>query len=429
MLSQVTDLVTTDAANTYWLPPTTYLLTTGEYRTGATSYQINTYWRDGMCEHADVEGSCPSAPGEALIDPTMLQTIDAKIGDEVTVVYTGFGGDDEPVADYPQTYTIVGTYTIDDNASPYWFNPGHTGGDGSLRPPSLGSTTPPQAPALLVDQSSVTFNAATVAGADRPVDLDALDIATMDDAELQLATWQASIADQGPPILQPDDVTSYEALFDEVRSEQELLSRVTLAAVVPLIVLALLLLFVLVASAAEVRRQEVALAKLRGFSTGKVVRFAVAEPASVLLLTVPVGITLAVVGQRVLAGIWLGPTPFVVTTQAVVSAVIVTATALLAAFVAVLGVVREPLAASLSSATRRRSTSTWSLLAQGALVMLSVAAVVQILTSDATQSSSFVELLAPLFVAIGASVVALVLIGMLARLWMRRTADAGGVSV
>ena len=280
------------------------------------------------------------------------------------------------------------------------------------------------APALLVDQSSVTFNAATVAGADRPVDLDALDIATMDDAELQLATWQASIADQGPPILQPDDVTSYEALFDEVRSEQELLSRVTLAAVVPLIVLALLLLFVLVASAAEVRRQEVALAKLRGFSTGKVVRFAVAEPATVLLLTVPVGIALAVVGQRVLSGIWLGPTPFVVTTQAVVSAVVVTATALLAAFVAVLGVVREPLAASLSSATRRRGTSTWSLLAQGALVMLSVAAVVQILTSDATQSSSFVELLAPLFVAIGASVVALVLIGMLARLWMRRTADA-----
>ena len=107
---------------------------------------------------------------------------------------------------------------------------------------------------------------------------------------MQLATWQTAIADQGPPIIQPDDVTTFETLFDEVRAEQTLLSRVTLAAVVPLIVLALLLLYVLVASAAEVRRQEVALAKLRGFSTGKVVRFAVAEPAAVLLLTVPVGI-------------------------------------------------------------------------------------------------------------------------------------------
>ena len=46
----------------------------------------------------------------------MLQTIGAQVGDEITVVYTGFGGDDEPVVDYPQTYTIVGTYTIDDNA-------------------------------------------------------------------------------------------------------------------------------------------------------------------------------------------------------------------------------------------------------------------------------------------------------------------------
>jgi hypothetical protein len=78
--------------------------------------------------------------------------------------------------------------------------------------------------------------------------------------------------------------------------------------------------------------------------------------------------------------------------------------------------------------SRRRATSPWSLLAQGALVMLSVAAVVQIVSSDATQSSSFVELLAPLFVALGASVLAMVLIGLVARGWLRRTATRGGLS-
>ena len=88
--------------------------------------------------------------------------------------------------------------------------------------------------------------------------------------------------------------------------------------------LALLLLFVLIASAAEVRRQEVALAKLRGFSARKVVRFAVAEPAAVLLSTIPVGIGLAVLLERTIARTWLGSTPFVVTPQAVVSAVVVT---------------------------------------------------------------------------------------------------------
>ena len=59
------------------------------------------------------------------------------------------------------------------------------------------------------------------------------------------------------------------ALFEDVRAEQHLLSQITLAAIVPLVVLALLLLYVLISSAAEVRRQEVALAKLRGFSAAQ----------------------------------------------------------------------------------------------------------------------------------------------------------------
>jgi hypothetical protein len=51
MLSQVTDLVTTDAANTYWLPPTTYLLSTGEYRTGATATRSRPTGATGWCEN------------------------------------------------------------------------------------------------------------------------------------------------------------------------------------------------------------------------------------------------------------------------------------------------------------------------------------------------------------------------------------------
>jgi putative ABC transport system permease protein len=428
MLAQVTDLVTTDAANSHWQSPTTYLYSLGDYHSGPRTYQIKAYWRDGMCDLANVEGRCPSAPGEALIDPLMLRTIQGQVGDEIQVVYTGFADDGKRVVELPVDYTIVGTYTIDDHADPAWFNPARTSGDGSLRPPPLGRNVPLVAPSLLVDQSSITFAYTTVAGADRPIDLEQLDIATMDAAQRAVATWQTEIANEGPPILQPDEVITLEGVFEEVRAEQTLLSRVTLAAVVPLIVLALLLLYVLIASAAEIRRQEVALAKLRGFSARKVVRFAVAEPAAVLLLTIPVGIGLALLVERTIARTWLGSTPFVVTPQAVVSAVVVAAVALLAAFVAVLGVVREPLASSLASVSRTRVASRWSLLAQGGLVMLSAAAVVQIVSSDATRSSSFVELLAPLFVALGASVLAMVLIGGIARGWLRRTSSRGGLS-
>jgi hypothetical protein len=431
MLDSVTDLMSTEAAGSYWRPATTYLLTRGTYMAGAVPHPINTYWRDGMCDLAHVEGRCPSAPDEALIDPVMLRTIGKQVGDRVTVLFSAVGRDasgGESVEEYPQDFTVVGTYTIDDNADPDWFDPGRTGGDASLRPPSGTATTAPPAPALLVDGSGITFAPATVAGADRPIDTDKVDISTMDAAESALAQWQTEIANAPPPVLQPDDLVALDGVFDDVRAEHTLLSRVTLAAVVPLIVLALLLLYVLISSAAEVRRQEVALAKLRGFSTPQVVRFALAEPVAVLLLAVPFGMALAVVASRVVTRVWLGETPFVITPQAVASAVVVTASALLAAFVAVLGVVREPLATSLASATRRRTVSRWALLAQGALVMLSVAAVVQIVTSDATQSSSFVELLAPLFVALGAAVLAMVAVGVVARGWMARTTDRGGLS-
>ncbi len=428
MLTQAVDLVSTDAAHTSWLPPTTYLFSQGDFHLADRTYQIKAYWRDGMCELAHVEGRCPSAPGEALVDPLMLETIGGQVGDQVRIVYTAYSGNAEPVEDIPVDYTVVGTYTIDDQASPEWFNPARTFGDGSLRPPSLGSRAPLIAPSLLVDPSSITVPGSTIAGADRPVDLDKLAIDTTATTEDALAVWQSEIAAQGPPVMQLADAITLESVFAEVDAEQTLLSRVTLAAVVPLIVLALLLLFVLVAAAADVRRQEVALAKLRGFSTRKVVRFAVSEPATVLLLTVPVGIGVAVLLERTVSRTWLGATPLVVTTQAVASAVAVTLAALLAAFVAVLGVVREPLASSLTSVSRRRSSSRWALLAQGALVMLSVAAVAQIVTSDAERSSSFVELLAPLFVALGASVLAMALIGAVARGWMRRTATRGGLS-
>ena len=104
-------------------------------------YEINTYWREGMCEEAHVEGRCPSAPGEALIDPLMLRTIRGQVGDTIEVLFTGTRRNGK-VTDFPVDYTIVGTYAIDDHADTTWFNPARTFGDGTLRPPPLGSNVP-----------------------------------------------------------------------------------------------------------------------------------------------------------------------------------------------------------------------------------------------------------------------------------------------
>ncbi len=425
MVDTALDLMDSKVSNSYWMPPITYLESAGSYPSGSISHPINAYWREDMCDHAIVVGRCPSAPDEALIDPTMLTTIGEQVGDEVSITYTASAGTDKKVATFKQTWTIVGTYTIDSDVDAYWFDPAHTFGDGLLRPPP-GPGPPIPAPSLLVAASGIRYDA--IGGAERAIDMQRVDIDTMDAAQADLVQWQSQIAAQDPPVIQSDDVVTLQSLFDDVRAEQHLLSQITLAAIVPLVVLALLLLYILISSAAEVRRQEVALAKLRGFSVAKVVRFAVAEPVAVLVVAVPVGIALAVVCSRLVSNVWLGQTPLVVTPQAITSAVVVTVVALAGALVAVLGVVREPLAASLASTTRRRTASRWALLAQGALVMLSAAAVVQVVTSDATQSSSLVELLSPLFVALGASVLAMVGLAFLARAWMSRTSGRGGLS-
>ena len=429
MLDIARSLMDTPEADAYWLPTTRYLISDGEMRLGLRPYQIKAYWRQGMCERAEVVGECPDERLEALADPVMLRTLRKEIGDTITVIFEDTVSQtdgSQTVKEFPADYTVVGTYTIDDAASPYWFDPGRTGGDASLRPPAAANAVP-QAPALLVHPSSIDMASSSVAGADRPIDLSRLDIATMPDVQAQLVAWQASvIGGAGPQVTMGEELASLDVLFDDVRREQVLLSRVTLAAVVPLIVLALVLLYVLVAAAAEVRRPEVALAKLRGFSEGRVLRFAVAEPVVLLLVAIPLGVAGAVVAERVTGRWLLGPTPFVVTTPAVASGVAVAAAALTASFVAMLGVAREPLVSSLG-ATRRRRSSRWSVLGQGALVMLAVAAVAQVVTSDATRSSSVVELLTPLFVSLGGAVLAMLAIGVLARAWASRTADRGGL--
>ncbi len=90
MLAKVTDVATTDSGNAFWKPPTTYMYSLGDYHSGPRTYQIKTYWRDGMCDLAHVDGRCPTAPGEALIDPLMLKTIQGQVGDQIQVVYTGY---------------------------------------------------------------------------------------------------------------------------------------------------------------------------------------------------------------------------------------------------------------------------------------------------------------------------------------------------
>ena len=199
-----------------------------------------------------VEGRCPAGPDEALIDPTMLRTIEAEVGDTITVVLPRHGDHPEGQSSTvdirhrasrssaPTPSTTTPTRHGSTRAAPAGTAPCGRRPLGSTQPPrgsgaagrpvghhrapsvtsvaptgrstSTGSTSPPW---------TTPSGAAHLAGRDRRA--------------------------RGPRDLRATTRPPWTTSSTAVRAEQTLLSRVTLAAVVPLIVLALLLLYVLVA--------------------------------------------------------------------------------------------------------------------------------------------------------------------------------------
>lgn len=436
LLRQPTQTVSNEAVEKHWEDPKRYLLDMGTFPRGSLDLETGVYWQEGMCEDASIEGQCPTAPGEALMDAEMADTLELSEGDTFELAFTESWQSKERVSGSaalvfqsrrtPREFTIVGTYEIGNPDDPVWFQPARFQGDGLLRPPTGQNPTTPTAPALLVDKASMTSQT-FVAGADRPIDPNQVNLDTIDATARALTVYRDQyISDETAPDFESIDL---ESLFAEVRSEQTLLSRVTLAAAVPLVVLALLLLHMLVSAAADARRSQVALAKLRGFSPRRVFWFAVSEPFLIVLAATPAAVLTAYVGARLLVRTWLGGgPPVVVTPLALGAAGVVALTAMVTATVAVVGVVQEPLAASLASTTRKQVTSRLALVARSAVVMLAIAALVQVWSSRGTDSTTVLELLAPLFVGLALAVAGIVLLGLTARWWVSRTSTRGGVA-
>ena len=422
----------------YWTSETPWAWDQGgSFQHSGKQFAAPTYWREGMCDLARVTGRCPEAKNDALMQATLARTLGLQAGDTFDVSYS----DSYLVRtkQYPEgidaqkhrtvAYTIVGTYTVPDPGSPAWFDLSRFTGLDDLRvPPQRGTGSEPTAPALLVAPASMTSQTFRV-GVDRPVDTSAVDLAEMDRAAATAQRFKAAAidaADGGQDEVLPDlDLGS---VFDQVGSEHTLLSRVMIAALTPLVLLTLLLLFALVSTAAQARRTHVALAKLRGQSRAQVLRFALAEPFLVVALAVPVGVAIAVGTAQVVARGWLHPgIPVSLDGPAVASLLAVVVAALVASTVAALGVIREPLSASLAASVRPRPASRVSLVLRSAVVAVALAAVGNLVTSG-DQSSQLLALLTPMLVALAVAVGGAGLLRLLGRLWMRRTVSGGGTA-
>ena len=411
----------------------------GSFRFGPTTFVSPLYWRQGMCDLADVRGRCPSTADEALMQATQARTLGLSAGDTFAVTWSDSFLRRSNVSPSPEglevhrnrtvRFRLTGTYTVPDPGSPPWFDLSRfTGLDSLVPPPQRGSGSEPTAPALLVAPSAMVSQS-FVAGQDRPIRTDRVDLATMADAERTATAFKSAAIDSAAgteaEVLPDLDLAS---VVDQVRTERTQLSRVMIAALAPLVLLALLLLHALVSSAAQVRRPQVALAKLRGLSRGQVLWFALAEPFLLVAVAVPVSLALAVAAAHVVARGWLHPgIPVRLDAVGVAGLAVVVGAALVAATVAALGVIREPLAVSLAASVRPRGASRVGLVLRSGVVAVALAAVGNLLASG-EQAGQLLALLTPTLVALAVAVGGAALLRLAARWWLRRTARSGGTA-
>jgi hypothetical protein len=419
----------------YWGPAMAWAQDpSGSFRYRGIALGAPVYWREGMCGLVALQGRCPTDRGEVLMQATMARTLGLAVGDTFPVTYYDtvakkdahpqFGRDRQQRREVG--YVLTGTYTVPHPNSPAWFDLSRFTGFDNLKPPPTGADgSTPVAPALLAAPASLDSEY-VVAGVDRPIRTSAVDLGDMGTVLDDAAAFKASAIDRATgddvDILPDLDLRS---VVDQVRSERIMLSRILVAALAPLVVLALLLLFALVSSAAEVRRPHLALAKLRGHSRGQVLWFALSEPFAVVAVATPVAVLIALAAAHLVARTWLHPgIPVGFDTVTVLSLVVVVGASLVSSTIAALGVIREPLSSALASSGTPRPSSRTGLVLRSAVVAVAVVAVANLLVSG-DQSSQLLALLTPMLIALAVAVGGALLLRVLSRAWLRRTADAG----
>ncbi len=347
--------------------------------------------RDGLCARLVLEeGRCPAArplglPAEAALSRRAADWLGLAPGDRFQA--DGFGA-----GAAGRELVVAGVYTPTPRDQ-YWFGaqPAY------FPPPPTGNELPP-------------LDAVFLAGADLlpVIDNGSLDIRARFDHFVQPERLRLADTAAVPPALgkvaellrinNPNAVvlTGLADLVAKAEADRQALTVPVLLADVQLASLALLILVVVAAMAAEARAGEVALAKVRGATTGQAFGLAVLELAAVAALALPAGIAVGWLGAYLLARSQLeAGIPVVVTPAAVAVALAATVVALGAASLASLGAVRRRI---LDQWRRGRSDRVGgrAVVLDVVLLAVAVAALANLRASGTRQATGGYDLLATL---------------------------------
>lgn len=242
-------------------------------------------WRDGFCRHLIVTGGrCPSASGEVAVSTFTAHAY--PVGSTVRAGVFGQPGQRTPAL------RVVGVYRPRNANDPYWAARGYfgpVGGDFAPNAPPDAIFTP-RATFAAAHPDGASGELASAAGrADVTVPL-AVDRLHGGDAERLRAAVTAFTA---TPFAQRQDIlvdTVAPSVLNRAIAGRSAFGLPLFVVTAQLLVLCWLLLFLVTADAVEARGPEIALAKLRGMSGVRLFAFGLAEPVTLLLAAIPLGV-------------------------------------------------------------------------------------------------------------------------------------------
>jgi hypothetical protein len=384
--------------------------------TGLGEAELQLLARDGACEHLElVGGRCPDKPGELL-----MAQVDVAYGHHQIGETLDLGGD-------YGSFTIVGSYRIPSSASDYWPRPYRFAStpqrSGDMRGQATPYTPAPYvvAPAAFDGFPSGSWQVRVETILDvppdyRPADLDRAIAASkgLDDEMHAIDTGQLTAEVR-------DDLGRIEG---EITSQQSTARDSIAPALLSLVLVALALLSRLLLSASQLRIPELALASLRGTPTRRIWLFGLAEPLLLLVISLPLGVGLGVLGGLALARQWLAPgLPLELPWTSLVAAALVVAGGVGVAALAVGTVLRVSLAGQLAGV--RRPTATRRLVVVGQLLLVAAAlAIVATKVSGAGTGPDVTDLVLPILLGVVAGLGAAKLVTAAAAWWARQRPDS-----
>ncbi|MFG2036684.1 FtsX-like permease family protein [Dactylosporangium sp. NPDC048998] len=231
-------------------------------------------FRQDVCAQLDLDGACPDNPGEVAVSRRTAAAHELKPGDQIAV-HLGPEG-----AGRDKTFKITGLYAPKDANAAYWgrtayFSAG-ADGDGE-RADALFSLTEDD----LRAEPSATLSTRL----EYPLRADRV---RLDD----VAGLRESLQTLGDRMRghELDVTTTLPAVLHDIDTDQSAIARTAPVIAVPLLLLCWFVLFLLVASLTEERAPEIALAKLRGYPSGRAARFGLGEVVLLTAAAVPVGL-------------------------------------------------------------------------------------------------------------------------------------------